>query len=105
MLDEMANYATIILALAMINVVWQLEKASKLLTELSAKYQEQLKYFSNYKPSELGTVAMEVVTNIERYRSLLEVMKKSNDLEFYNENRKIFNMYNHLFKLFDRDDE
>jgi hypothetical protein len=35
MLDEMANYATIILALAMINVVWQLEKASKLLKSMS----------------------------------------------------------------------
>jgi hypothetical protein len=81
------------------------EKARKLLTELSVKYQEQLKYFSNYKPSELGSVAMEVVTNIERYRSLLEVMKHSNDLEFYNENRKVFNSYNHLFKLFDRGDE
>ena len=81
------------------------EKARKLLTELSVKYQEQLKYFSNYKPSELGSVAMEVVTNIERYRSLLEVMKDSNDLEFYNENKKVFNSYNHLFKLFDRDDE
>ena len=34
MLDEMANYATIILALAMINVVWQLEKASKLLKSM-----------------------------------------------------------------------
>ena len=81
------------------------EKARKLLTELSVKYQEQLKYYSNYKPSELGPVAMEVVTNIERYRSLLEVMKDSKDLEFYNENRKVFNMYNHMFKLFDRDDE
>jgi hypothetical protein len=81
------------------------EKARKLLSELSLKYQEQLKYYSNYKPSELGPVAREVVTNIERYRSLLEVMKESNDLEFYNENRKVFNMYNHIFKLFDRDDE
>ena len=81
------------------------EKARKLLTELSKKYQEQLKYFSNYKPSELGTVAMEVVTNIERYRSLLEVMKDSKDFEFYNENRKVFNMYNQMFKLFDRDNE
>ncbi len=81
------------------------EKARKLLIELSTKYQEQLKYFSNYKPSELGTVAMEVVTNIERYRSLLEVMKKSKDIEFYNQNRKVFNMYNQMFKLFDRDNE
>ena len=28
---DLANYATIIMALAMVNVVWQLEKASKLL--------------------------------------------------------------------------
>jgi hypothetical protein len=75
------------------------------LTELSTKYQEQLKYFSNYKPSELGAVAMEVVTNIERYRSLLIVMKDAKDLEFYNENRKVFNMFNQMFKLFDRDNE
>ena len=30
-MDDLANYATIIMALAMVNVVWQLEKASKLL--------------------------------------------------------------------------
>jgi len=36
MLDEMANYATIILALAMINVVWQLDKASKLLKAMNS---------------------------------------------------------------------
>ena len=35
MLEEMAHYSTIILALAMINVVWQLEKASKLLKSMS----------------------------------------------------------------------
>ena len=34
MLDEMANYAIMIMALAMINVVWQLEKASKLLKSM-----------------------------------------------------------------------
>ena len=31
-MDDLANYATIIMALAMVNVVWQLEKASKLLS-------------------------------------------------------------------------
>jgi len=34
LLEEMANYATIILALAMVNVVWQLDKAGKLLMHL-----------------------------------------------------------------------
>ena len=81
------------------------EKARKLLNELTAKYKEQLKYYSTYKPSDLGFVAMEVVTNIERYRSLLEVMKNSEDMSFYNENKKVFNMYNKMFERFGRDNE
>lgn len=35
MLDNMANYATIILMLAMVNVVWQLERASRLIKQMS----------------------------------------------------------------------
>jgi hypothetical protein len=81
------------------------EKARKLLNDLTSKYKEQLKYYSNYKPSDLGSVAMEVVTNIERYRSLLEVMKNSEDVSFYNENKKVFNMYNKMFERFGRDNE
>jgi hypothetical protein len=81
------------------------EKARKLLNELTAKYKEQLKYYSTYKPSDLSFVAMDVVTNIERYRSLLEVMKNSEDVSFYNENKKVFNMYNKMFERFDRDNE
>ena len=81
------------------------EKARKLLNELTTKYKEQLKYYSTYKPSDLGFVAMDVVTNIERYRSLLEVMKNSEDVSFYNENKKVFNMYNKMFERFGRDNE
>jgi hypothetical protein len=81
------------------------EKARKLLNELTTKYKEQLKYYSTYKPSDLGFVAMDVVTNIERYRSLLEVMKNSEDVSFYNENKKVFNMYNKIFERFGRDNE
>jgi len=36
MLEELANYASIIIALGMINVVWQLEKASKLLKAMNS---------------------------------------------------------------------
>ena len=35
MLEELVNYATIIIALAMVNVVWQLEKASQLLKAMN----------------------------------------------------------------------
>ena len=35
MVQELANYASIIIALAMVNVVWQLEKASQLLKSMN----------------------------------------------------------------------
>ena len=35
MLEDLVNYATIIIALAMVNVVWQLEKASQLLKSMN----------------------------------------------------------------------
>ena len=35
MVEQLVNYATIIIALAMVNVVWQLEKASQLLKTMN----------------------------------------------------------------------
>ncbi len=35
MIESLADYASIIAALAMVNVVWQLERASKLLQAMS----------------------------------------------------------------------
>ena len=43
MLPQLADYATIILALAMINVVWQLEKAATILKAMNAVIREQIK--------------------------------------------------------------
>ena len=36
MVQELADYASIIIALAMVNVVWQLDKASKLLKAMNS---------------------------------------------------------------------
>ena len=79
-------------------------KARKILTELTTKYKENLKFFSGMKPSEQEVNAVEIVTNIERYRSLLQVMKKY-DLAFYNQQKVVFNTYNKLFDRFERDNE
>jgi len=43
MLEEMAHYSTIILALAMINVVWQLDKASRILKTMNNILKEQMR--------------------------------------------------------------
>jgi hypothetical protein len=39
--EELANYATIIIALAMVNVVYQLEKFTKLLTLINQFLMEE----------------------------------------------------------------
>jgi hypothetical protein len=80
------------------------DKARKILDTLTTKYKENLKFLSGMKPSDQEVNAIEIVTNIERYRSLLQVMKK-NDLAFYNQNKVAFNSYNKLFERFGRDNE
>lgn len=80
-------------------------KARKLLEQLMSKYKENLKYYSNLKPTEQSFIAIEIITDIERYRGLLQVMKDEGDIEFYNKNSVIFNTYNKMFERFGRDNE
>jgi hypothetical protein len=81
------------------------EKARKLLKQLAAKYQESLTYFSSLTPEQQGEVYVDIITDIERYRGLLLVMKENKDTAFYNEQRKIFNSYNNRFGEYSRDRE
>jgi hypothetical protein len=80
-------------------------KARELIKKLMTKYKEELKYFSTFKSSDQTFMATDIVTAIERYRSLLKVMKKEGDIEFYNANRGQFNSYNNRFPRFDRENE
>jgi hypothetical protein len=48
---------------------------------------------------------MDIITDIERYRSLLHVMKSKGDIQFYNKNRILFNTYVKNFEYFDREKE
>jgi hypothetical protein len=43
MLEEVANYMSIVVALAMVNVVWQLGKAGKILTAMNNTIKRQMK--------------------------------------------------------------
>ncbi|MCG2610849.1 DUF2723 domain-containing protein [Flavobacterium sp. SM15] len=80
-------------------------KARAILDKLMKKYQEKLIYYSNMKPSEQNSVYIDIANDIERYRSLLEVMKERGDMEFYNQSKVKFNSYNKLFERFGRDME
>lgn len=80
-------------------------KARKILSQLMVKYQENLKYYSSLKSNEQVDVYVEIITDIERYRDLLLVMKERGDMEFYNSNKATFNSYNKMFSRFKRDNE
>ncbi|MCW2117902.1 DUF2723 domain-containing protein [Flavobacterium sp. 7A] len=78
-------------------------KAHDLLNKLINKYQENFNYYSKLTPSEQSEIAMDIVTDIERYRSLIEVMKANGDLVFFEKNKKTFNTYIEMFTRFGRD--
>ncbi|MFV8356817.1 protein O-mannosyl-transferase family [Flavobacterium sp. XS1P32] len=80
-------------------------KAQQLLDKLIMKYRENLNYYGKLAPSEQTSIAIPIITDIERYRSLLTVMKENGDLNFYNKNRIIFNTYIKMFERFGRDRE
>jgi hypothetical protein len=80
-------------------------KAQQLLSQLIGKYSEDLNYYSQLSASEQVDIATEIITDIERYRGLLEIMKESGDLAFYNQSKKKFNSYISVFERFGRDKE
>lgn len=81
------------------------EKARELLTKLVNKYKQSLTYFAGIQPSIQNGIASDIITDIERFRSLLYVMKDNNDLEFYNKNKELFNSLNKRFQRFGREME
>ena len=80
-------------------------KAVALLEKLIGKYRQNLDYYKTYKPSQQNNIAMDIVTDIERYRGLLHVMKDRGDFENYNKHRTTFNSYNKIFGRFERKTE
>ena len=85
--------------------VGEKEKARALLQKLMLKYQDNLNYHTGTKASDQNDRIVDIVTNIERYRSLLLVMKEKEDIDFYEKSKKTFNNYNQRFERFNRKNE
>ncbi|MNK11047.1 hypothetical protein D3C87_290830 [compost metagenome] len=81
------------------------QKARDLLDELSKKYQENLTYYQGLSIADRNDIHMDIITAIERYRSLLWIMKDNNDTEYYNKAKAVFNGYNKKFEKYKRDNE
>ncbi len=80
-------------------------KAQELLEKLMTKYKENLNYYINLNAVDQTDIAVDIITDIERYRGLLHVMKESGDSAFYNKNKVIFNTYIKMFERFRREKE
>jgi hypothetical protein len=78
-------------------------KARQLLERIMTKYKQNLTYYSGIQPSIQNGIASDIITDIERYRSLLTVMKDRGDVEFYNKNKPVFNSFVQRFTRFGRD--
>ncbi len=78
----------------------QKEKGRKLYKEVSQKYQEKLTYYSGLSIENQTRYLDEIVTDIERYRSLVDILVIYNDKDFAMEETQKFNNYLKLFGHF-----
>tara|TARA_S200000501_G_scaffold371520_1_gene414746 strand:+ start:944 stop:4177 length:3234 start_codon:yes stop_codon:yes gene_type:complete len=73
------------------------QKARKIFTLISSKYQEKLFYFSGLSESNKIRYSELIYTDIERYRSLVETILSHESEEYYEEVLNEFNSYLDLF--------
>jgi len=61
-----------------------------------------LTYYNTLKASEQNNLYVDIISDVERYRDLLNVMKEANDMAFYNKNKATFNSYVKMYERFGR---
>lgn len=81
------------------------DKARNLYLEVAKKYQENLVYFSGLSLENQKRYIEEIFTDIERYRSLVDVLVVYKDTDFALEESKKFNNHLKLFEHFMGSDE
>ena len=72
-------------------------KARALLTKLIGKYQESLNFYAGLPSSSQNAIAVTIMSDIERYRSLL-LVTIDQDPSFYKTEKAKFNTMNERFK-------
>src|SRR5690606_3899777 len=80
------------------------EKAQQLFKDVSVKYQENLSYFSKLDVDSQYKLIEDILTDIERYKGILNVLQEY-DADFYREGAKVFTNYLNLFSHFYQGDE
>ena len=80
-------------------------KAREIWEKVAKKYQENLKFFSNWEVDRQYRYADEIITDMERYRGLVDIMMTYEDRETAQKKAEEFNNYLKLFRHFYREDE
>ncbi|MFV8226353.1 DUF2723 domain-containing protein [Christiangramia aquimixticola] len=83
----------------------QPEKAREIWEKVVTKYQENLRFYSNWKVERQYRYADEIITDMERYRGLVDIMMVYEDRELARSKAEEFNSYLSMFKHFYRDEE
>ena len=81
------------------------EKAKQLWVDVATKYQENLKYYSGWDIDRQFKYADEIITDMERYRALVDLLFVHGEREFAREKAEEFNTYLKLFPGFYDDEE
>ena len=80
--------------------VGKIEKARKVYKDVTKKYQESLTYYSRLTIENQTRYLDEIVTDIERYRSLVDIVVVYNDKDYAIKETEKFNNFLQLFKHF-----
>jgi len=81
------------------------EKAREVFKAVSKKYQEKLVYFSGLKLKRQYTMPDEIISAMEYYRNLVDIVVMKDDEEFARAEATKFNDYLKLFRHFYSEDE
>ncbi len=82
------------------------DKARDLWNKVAKKYQDQLTYFGSLELKDQYMYAEDIVTNVERYRSVVDLLLINKDREMIEEKAEEFNRYLRLFtRLYSADEE
>ncbi|MEW7288906.1 glycosyltransferase family 117 protein [Aquimarina sp. 2304DJ70-9] len=86
--------------------VGEKQKARDLWVKIAKKYQERLTYFGSLELKDQYHYAEDIVTNVERYRSVVDLLLINQDREMVEEKADEFNKYLGLFsRLYSADEQ
>ena len=80
--------------------VGETEKARELWEQVARKYQENLRWYSTFDVERQYRLGSEIITDIERYRSLVDLVIINDQEELAQEKAEEFNQYLMLFEHF-----